>query len=193
MQSCKSRFSSLNHLFMNKFLSIFFLSALLLSSCSKSSDTSSSNTTTPTAGNQQIIANIAGTDMTFQASAREALSGVDSLSIFGYDTVAGKNYKITLTMLNITKAGTYDITTLALPTTAATIRVQLTSANADGSNSMTYDSEQSLNKKVGSLTYTSLTFLVQGTFNATLPQVTTLCSGGAPITIINGSFKITFA
>ena len=172
---------------------ILSLSALLLTSCSKSSSPTSSNTTTPVAGNEQIIANIAGTDMIFHASAREALSGVDSISIFGYDTVGGKNYKITLTMLNITKAGTYDITTLALPTTLPTIHAQLTSANADGTNSIIYDSERSLNTKVGTLTYTSLTALVQGTFSATIPQVISACASGNPISIINGSFKILFA
>ena len=179
----------------SRIVALAFFFAVALASCSKTTNPPTTTSGTPTAGSEQIIANIGGTDMTFHASARTSIiTGFDSTSIFGFDTTGGKIYKITITSLNIKDTGTYDINWLGAQTSLPTVWVQYSYTDANGNNMVVYDSEVAPNSKVGNIHFTSFgPFVVQGTFTATIP-ISIGGTGTSPnIIMSNGSFKILFA
>jgi len=184
---------------MKKLLSILSLSALLLVSCSKSSTPTSTNNNNNNgnggAGNNQLVATINGTAVTFKTLASTGngsyANGVASFGTAGLDSASGQTIGIGGGGF-VTSGNTYDIGTKNLSPVYG-FGFTYSTKDANG-NTLTYGTNSTTYQKYGTITINTLTSTnAQGTFTVTnLPRTNGPSGSPASVNITSGGFNVVF-
>jgi hypothetical protein len=172
---------------MKNTLSLFILlyTAFALNGCK--SDAVSTNATTPLPV-RTMKATVSGKSSTyFDGATRQVYNGQSALVISGIDSTLGRN--ITLTLVNVTAKGTYNVGTANLPSLTTYIVIGYVYADATlQPQSYTSPIAPGLTAS-GSVTITQFDTLgIQGTFNTTVTKQSGN-TGPATETITDGAFN----
>jgi hypothetical protein len=173
-------------------IAILILTAFVFASCKTS--TSPSTTTTggsgvPSTANTMIITVGGTTDTIYVTGIDSTVSGVKTIIVGG---VNAAGIGVTIDLVNITAAGTYNIGPVTGSITSPGWVVMTYSISSKSGNATTYTSPQQPGVGTSSVGSISITTLSSSSLEATFYGTLTLQNGSTTVTITSGGVNATF-
>ncbi len=164
---------------------------MLIASCKSDSTSSNNNNPSNSTPANTMTATVSGSNMTFiDGYTMQSYKGQAALVVLGIDSVFGRN--MTLTLVNVTAPGTYNVGTITPGSLNTYCVVAYTYADAT-KQPQSYSSPITPGlTSAGTVTVTQFdTVGVKGTFNATVTKLSG-STGPSTETITNGAFNASF-